>query len=38
MEVDSKWLLTRRSFEYLFLDLSPFGGGYKMLTKAPSGW
>jgi hypothetical protein len=26
MEVDSKWLFTRRSFEYLFLDLSPFAG------------
>ena len=36
-KVDGKWLFKRRSFEYLFLDLSPFtGDAYQLLTKADS--
>ena len=36
-KIDGKWLFTRRSFEYLFLDLSPFSGdAYQLLTKVSS--
>ena len=36
-KVDGQWLFTRRSYEYLYLDTTPFAGdAHKLLTDAAS--